>query len=271
MTGLVRFRGRPKLNAPNLLAAWPGIGDVATIVANYLKRKLDFKELGTVEASHFFDPVGVVVKNNLVEAPRFPQSVFYYWKNGSGGNDLILFLGEDQPAAKAYELANCILDTGLKFDARRVYTCAAAMTRIHHTESSRVWGVATSPPALEYLKGHLPEPAGNLHISGLNGLLLGVAKQRGIEGFCLLGEVPLYASRIPNPSAALAVTRELVKVLGIEIDLTELNMMALESRERIKQMAARAMEEYINLYTEPIWESGEEGGGEEEDDEEEEN
>ena len=263
MSGLVKLHARPKLNSPNMLAAWPGIGDVATIVANYLRRKLDFKELGTVEASNFFDPIGVLVKENVVEAPQFPQSNFYYWKNKGGGSDIILFISEDQPASKGYDLANCVLDIGLKFQVKRVYTCAAAMTRIHHTEPPRVWGVATSQQVTEDLKKYDLVQAGNLQIAGLNGLLLGVAKERDIEGICLLGEVPMYATRIQNPVAALAVLKVLTKILGIEIDLAELAGLAVEASERMKQMAAQAMEEYIDLFTEPIWERGEEEDEEE--------
>ena len=267
MKGLVKIHARPKLNSPVMLAAWPGIGNVATIVATYLKSKLDFKKLGELEASYFFDPIGVSVKDNVVEAPQFPQSDFYYWKNRAGGSDVILFIGEDQPTAKGYELANCVLDVGVRLQARRVYTCAAAMTRIHHTEQPRVWGVATSQEVADDLKKHNLVQASNMQIAGLNGLLLGVAKERSIEAICLLGEVPLYATRMQNPMAALAVLEVLVNILGIEVELDDLTQLAIETKERMKQMAAEAMGEYIDYFTEPIWERGEE---EEEDDDEEE-
>ncbi len=86
MDKLVKIFARPKLNSPVMLAAWPGIGNVSMIVAAYLQKKLDFKKLAEINAAHFFDPIGVVVKDNLVEAPNFPQSRFYYWKNETGGN-----------------------------------------------------------------------------------------------------------------------------------------------------------------------------------------
>ncbi|MFC2007819.1 PAC2 family protein [Chloroflexota bacterium] len=265
MTGLTRIHARPKLKSPNMLAAWPGVGDVAAIVASYLKTKLDFKKLGELEASYFFDPIGVLVKESVIEAPQFPQSDFYYWKNPGGGSDIILFIGEDQPAAKGYELANCVLDVGLRFQAKRVYTCAAAMTRIHHTETPRVWGVATNQQVTEDLRRLDLIRSNNLQIAGLNGLLLGVAKERDIEGICLLGEVPLYATRIQNPGAALAVLKVLAKVLEIEIDLAEMSILAVEAGERMKQVAAQAMEEYIDLYTEPIWERGDDDEEDEDD------
>ena len=257
MKGLVKLRARPKLNLPNMLAAWPGIGNVSIIVATYLKKSLDFKELGEVEAPHFFDPIGVLVKDSVVEAPQFPQSKFYYWKNTGKGSDIILFIGDDQPPSQAYELANCVIDVGLKFQAKRIYTCAAALTRIHHTEQPKAWGVATSQQVAEYLKEYDLLQKGNLQISGLNGLLLGVAKERGIDGVCLLGEVPMYATRIQNPMAALAILKVLTKILGIDISLAELAQLAEEMRERMKQVAAEAMGEYIDYFTEPIWEQGE--------------
>jgi len=258
MNDLVKLYARPRLKSPNMLATWPGVGNVSIIVASYLKRKLDFKELGEVEAFHFFDPIGVTVKDNVIEAPQFPQSKFYYRKNKGEGSDLILFIGEDQPSSKGYELANCVLDVGLRFQARRVYTCAAALTRIHHTEQPRVWGVATSQSVTEDLKKYDLVQRGNLQISGLNGLMLGVAKERDIEGICLLGEVPMYATRIQNPMAALAILKALTKMLDIEIDLAELAQLAMETKERMKQVAAEAMGEYIDYFTEPIWEQEEE-------------
>ena len=258
MNDLVKLYAKPKLNSPNMVAAWPGIANVSMLVATYLERKLDFKKLGEIEASHFFDPIGVVVRDNVVEAPQFPQSKLYYRKNEGGGSDTILFIGEDQPAAKGYELANCILDVAQGFQVKRIYTCAAALTRIHHTEQPKVWGAASSRQLTDTLKEYDLVQRGDLHISGLNGLLLGVAKERGVEGICLLGEVPVYATRVQNPMAALAILGVLTKMLDIEIDTSELAQLASETKEKMKQLAAEAMEEYIDLFTEPIWEQEEE-------------
>ncbi len=214
--------------------------------------------MGWIEPSYFFDPIGVLTRNSIIEEPQFPQSNFYYWKNKDGGSDLILFIGDSQPAAKAYEFANCVLDVADRFQVKRVYTCAAAVTHIHHSEQPKAWGVATKPEIVKDLDKYGLLQKGNLHISGLNGILLGVAKERNIDGICLLGEVPMYATRIQNPMAALAVLNVLNRMLGIKIDMDELNMQAVETRERLKQVTAQAMSEYIDFFTEPIWEQGDE-------------
>jgi len=268
MRDLIKINARPKLNSPNMLATWPGVGNVAVIIATYLTSKLNFKELAEIQPNMFFDPTGVIVEDSIIEAPQFPRSKFYYRKNpDKEKNDLILFLGDDQPASKGYELANCVLDVGLRFHMKRVYTCAAALTRIHHTEQPKVWGVGTNQELVQELKKLNLKQKGNLQIAGLNGLLLGVAKERGIEGMCLLGEVPVYASRMPNPMAALAVLKVLAKILEVEIDLVELARVAEETRDKMKQAAAEAMGQYIDYFTQPIWEHAQEEDGEGEEEE----
>ncbi len=252
--GLLKLYARPKLNSPVSLASWPGISNVSIICSTYLGRKLDFKRLAEVEPAYFFDPVGVVVKDNIVEEPQFPQSRFYYYKNKTGKNDIILFVGEDQPPGKGYDLGHLIVDFCKKMQVNRIYTLAAALTRIHHSEQSRVWGVATNPDLISELEKFDLLQKGELQIAGMNGLLLGVAKERNLDGICLLGEVPMYASRIQNPMAALAIVRVLTRVLDVNIDLAELEQIAEEAKERIKEAASEAMGEYIDYFTEPIWE-----------------
>jgi len=257
VTGPLKIRAHPKLTSPNMVAAWPGIANVSSIAVNYLRKRLEFKDLGEVVAPYFFDPIGVTVRDNVVEAPKFPQSRFYYWKNKPGKSDLILFIGDDQPAVKSYELANSVIDMAQRFKVERIYTCAAAMTRMHHTEMPRAWGVATTRQLTSELKRHDLMQRGNLQISGMNGLLLGVARERHVDAMCILGEVPSHASRIQNPMAALAILRVLTKMLDIKVDLFELEEISGQAKAQLKQMAAEAMGEYIDLFTEPIWEQGE--------------
>jgi len=270
MKNMVKKLARPKLNNPNLLAAWPGVGNVAIIITTYLTSKMNFKDLAVIEPASFFDPTGVLVEDSIIEAPQFPQSRFYYRKNDKKeGNDLILFIGDDQPANKSYALSHTILDVAESFHVQRTYTCAAALTRIHHTEQPKVWGVGTNARMVSELRKLNLKQKGNLQIAGLNGLLLGVAKERDMDGMCLLGEVPSYASRMPNPMAALAVLKVLAGMLDLELDLGELTKIAQETSEKMKQAAAEAMGQYIDYFTQPIWEQGQDEYGEDEDDYEE--
>ena len=61
---------------------------------------------------------------------------------------------------------------------------------------------------------------------------------------------------------ALDILEAILKNKG-EVGLADLAKMAVEAGERIKQVAAQAMEEYIDYFTEPIWERGDEEDEEE--------
>jgi len=242
----------------SMFASWPGIGDVSLTAARYLVEKLNAVEIGEIEAISFFEPMGITVKDNVVESPRFPESKFYYWQDGKGERGLVLFIGEEQPSSKGYELVNCVLDVAQRLKVKRVYSCAAAVTRIHHSEKPKVWGVATTPKLVSELNKYDVVLRGDLRVAGLNGLILGMAKERGIEGICLLGEVPSYATQIANPKASLAVLEVLTKMLGVEVDLIELSHLAEQVDEEMGRITKQATAQFIDQFTEPIWEQGEE-------------
>lgn len=249
---------QPRPRSCSMLASWPGIGDVSLTAAKYLVEKLNAAEIGEIEPVNFFEPVGVTVRDNLVESPRFPESKFYYWQYPKAGKGLVIFIGEEQPAFKGYELVNCVLDVAQRLRVSRVYSCAAAVTRVHHSEEMKVWGAATDSKLIEELRGHNVTLRGNLRIAGLNGLILGMAKEREMEGICLLGEVPSYATQIRNPKASLAVLGVLIKMLGITVDLAELVRLAERVDEEMDRIAKRVTAEFIDQFTEPIWEQDEE-------------
>jgi len=243
----------PKLVNPSLVAAWPGVGNVALIAVTYLKDKLKAKVLGELDPSGFFDLGGVFIKDNLIELPEFPQSTFYYWSSRGKGKDLIIFLSESQPAFGAYEYVGRVLDVAESFGIRRVYTLAAAVTE-HHPDEPRVLGAATSPELLNELKTHDVVLAGDFYVAGLNGLLLGAAKERDMEGICLLGETVKYAAKLANPRSSQAVLEVLTRLLEVKIDMSELKEFAEGTEKQLRQIGDEIRKEYLQHFTRPIWE-----------------
>src|SRR4030043_1782061 len=250
---ITKLHRHPRPRSCSMLASWPGIGDVSLTAARYIVEKLNAAEIGEIEAVNFFEPVGVTVRENVVESPRFPESKFYYWQYPKTSKGLVSFVGEEQPAFKGYELVNCVLDVAQRLKVSRVYSCAAAVTRVHHSEEMKVWGAATSSNLVDELGKHNVILRGGLRIAGLNGLILGMARERGMEGICWLGEVPAYATQITNPKASLAVLGVLIKMLGITLDLTELGHLAKRGDEEMDRIAKRVTAEFIEQFTEAFW------------------
>jgi proteasome assembly chaperone (PAC2) family protein len=261
------LRKEPKLERPTMIVGWPGIGNIGILAVDTLRQQVGAEEMGEIEPWDFFYPSKVRIRNGILAEMIFPSNKFYYKKLGD--RDLLFFVGEEQPSGrgrlyaegdKAYEMSNLVLDVAEKFGCRRVYTSGAAVALTHHILKPRVWAVATTrelvTEARSYvntiLMSHIEGRGSQGNITGLNGLLIGVARKRGIDGICLMGEIPDYLSRVPfpYPKASQSVLEVLGSIIGVSIDLSTLDEMAsqmesvidnvyqqfpAEIRERIEQ------------------------------------
>ena len=235
----------PQLGKPDLIASWPGIGNIGAIAINTLRGQLGAEEFGEIESWDFFYPRKVRIKAGVIEELEFPGNRFYYKRLEN--KDLLFFIGEEQPTdggrvyaegGKAYEMASLVLDVAQRFGCRRVYTSGAAVSLIHHTAKPRVWAVTSSEGLSREVKRHentilMSEIEGRGDqgsITGLNGLLLGLAKSRGFEAICLMGEIPDYLSGapFPCPKASKAVLEVLTKLLEVQIEYRGLDEMAFQ-------------------------------------------
>ena len=85
------------LNAPWLVAVWPGMGNVALAAGGYLLDQLDVFELPLPDLREFFDVDEALVREGVVRRGRFPRNRLYGYRDPSGRRDLLIFVGESQP------------------------------------------------------------------------------------------------------------------------------------------------------------------------------
>ena len=219
----VKFSKRPRLKNPYLVCAWPGMGEVAFKAAMYLVGQLKAEEFAEIPPEDFFYSTGSIVQEGMLNVPVFPYGKFYYWKNKAGENDLIIFISNAQPdLAKADDYSKRIIYVARGLKVKTIISFAAMPQAIDHTQQSKVWFTATSKEIINILMKHNFELLSEGQISGMNGLFLGIAKKEGFDGFCLLGEIPLYTIQIENPKASCAVLEALARILKIQIDFNSL-------------------------------------------------
>jgi len=248
----VKLYREPQLKDSVMFCGWPGIGNIGLVAVNTLRGILRAEELGEIEPFEFFEPQKVIIKDGLLQELQFPVSKFYFQKVNN--RDLMFFIGEQQPndgvsqyavGPKAYKMANLVLDTAQKFGCRRLYTSGAAVTHIHHTVKPRVWAVPNGPQMIGEIKNYtntvlmseVEERGGQGLITGLNGLLLGVAKERGIEAVCLMGEIPYYLQGTPwpYPKASRSVLEVFAGILETQFDLRRLDGLAQRIDRNIEE------------------------------------
>ncbi|MFA5005000.1 MAG: PAC2 family protein [Candidatus Omnitrophota bacterium] len=103
-------------------------------------------------------------------------------------------------------------------------------------QASKLWFAATNTQLRDILKKNNFSQLVEGQISGMNGLFLSLAKKAGLEGCCLLGEIPLYTIQIENPKASAVVLEGLARILGIRFDLAALNEQAVAMEEEINKL-----------------------------------
>jgi proteasome assembly chaperone (PAC2) family protein len=212
----IRLHIDVETDEPILLAGWPGMGNVGIGAVDFLRRQLQADPIGEIDMSDQFTPDAIVVEEGIAKLPEMPANSFSY----SSDNDLLFFMSEAQVSGPAaLTLTNMIVDLAEKMDVRRIFTCAAFAVPISYTEEARVLGVATEEDLRDSLTPHGAEILQQGIISGLNGLLLGVAGGRGIDSACLLATIPQYAMSLPNPRGSRAIVNTLATILGLDLDL----------------------------------------------------
>ena len=229
---------QPKLIKPWMVAVWPGMGHVAISGGYYLMAKLAMHGLAEFSPRELFDIEHVEVKAGLIKSGRLPRSRLFLWNDPRQERDLVVFIGEAQPPIGRYVFSRRLVEFAKELGVERVYTFAAMATQLHPEHAPRVFAAATSEGLLAELREQELEVLETGQISGLNGVLLGVAAEMGLHGACLLGEMPHLFAQLPFPAASLAVLQAFSRMAGIQIDLDELAQQAQEMGKRLGEILA---------------------------------
>jgi uncharacterized protein len=232
MLGL-KIHTLPKLNKPVMIAALPDMGNVAGIGMDFLVKKLKAKLFAEIYA---FWPPAVSYEQGLI---KYVQSSykFHYLQN----ENIVLFSGEFNPSdpRRLYELCYEVVDMAKKLKVSTLYSIGAALRQPSPAEP-KLFAATTTSKHLNLLK---KKKLGLLNmqgqITGFNGLVLGIAKEKQLDGICILGEID--NPNVIQPKSAKLILEKLLQVL----ELGPLDMKELEEEEKRKQFMEQQMS-YMN-------------------------
>jgi len=199
----------PKLEKPIFVQGLPGFGNVGKIATNLLIKFCSAKPFAELYSPSFPDYVSVNSKGIC----RLPRYEFYAAPMEK--NDFIIMTGDTQPSfddvVAHYMLCGEILDVVARQDCSFIVTIGGVPIT---EEKTQVYVAATSPGlAMEFMeKGAVIYSKGR--IVGATGLILGLAKERNIDGVCLLGATSGFKA---DRGAGFSVFKFLTKALGNEV------------------------------------------------------
>jgi proteasome assembly chaperone (PAC2) family protein len=221
----VKYYEKPQLDKPTMIAAWPGMGYLAKISADYLRRKIKAKLIAEIKYYH-----NVLVYNEgRAELAPIRHKIYY-----SKEHNLVICAGDAQPSIpeESLRLAQKITEIAKNLNVKLIYTIAAYPNEFY--DEPCVYGVYTDESLRKQLEAvgvKLLENEGA--INGLNGVMIGVAKQSGIEGVCLMGDIT-YAN-VPQHLSSKVVLEKLTEILKIDLDTEQLMIRAKKIDASIKK------------------------------------
>jgi hypothetical protein len=217
---------QPTLKSPHLICGFPGSGYVGKLAVDHMIQELQAKHLVDIYSSSF--PPQVMIKADGT-SDLMKNSIFW-WKGNN--TDLLLLTGDSQPATpdSEYALADEVLSIASQFGTEQVFTLAAYITGVF-VDKPKVFGTATHAEIVSTFASHSISPMDSGSITGMNGLIIGIAKLRNMKGTCLLGETSGY---VVDAKASKAVLETLLQIVKVSIDMTNLDKRAKDTETLIQ-------------------------------------
>lgn len=212
---------KPVFEKPVLVEGLPGFGNVGKLAVRLLVEFTRADVFAELYSPSFPDFVNVE-KDGVARPPHyeFSRAVF-------GKAEFLVLSGDVQPSredVKAhYQLCDDILDFAEQFGCKFLATMGGVP---QPRPAGEVYVAATSAKlAAETMeKGAVIYGSGR--VAGAAGLMLGLAKERGWEGVCLLGATTGLKS---DKNAAFNVFKFLMRLFGVEEGLNNRKQPSRES------------------------------------------
>ena len=217
----------PDVKKPIIIAAMQDMGNVGSIVIDFINESLKTKTFRTSKTSN---PTYVVDKGGYIELPN--ESWEYKYTD-----DLIIFgggKGQPQNKDELNYLCQDVINIAKKYSAKFIYTLGGFHTNRVFNNFPKTYITTTSIELTKQMQRlNVDTTPQKSIITGFNGLILGFAKMNLIQGIGMYGE--LNEPEIPQYRAAISIIKTLEKLTYRKFgDVSSLEIIAQEMERKFK-------------------------------------
>ena len=217
------------LQNATVIAGFPSIGLVSTIVANYMIDALGLKQIGALNSPHF--PTLSVVHTGEPLSP-----VRIYGGTLESGDKIAVFVSEFKPKPNLINaLSNAILNWVQKKKCNLLISPEGMVVEGKSSEGDNVvdaYAIGSTENARQTLQSKNIPQFKNGIIAGVSGVLLNKGKQTNFDVISILSEAhPNY----PDARAAASAINVIATVVGVKINVGPL----YDEAERIEKQLQR--------------------------------
>jgi proteasome assembly chaperone (PAC2) family protein len=237
----LRIHSRPELEKPVLLAAFRGWNDgaqAASLAAGYLAKTWDAEQFAEIDPEDFFDFQAtrphVSLEDGLTRRIEWPETGFYHARPEGLDRDVVLLLGIE-PNLRWRTFTELVIGLATELEVELMITLGALLADVPHTRPAPVKGSASDSELVERLGLSASRYEGP---TGIVGVLHDACREAGIPSASLWVAVPHYVSLTPSPRAAVALCERLGSLIGVDIDVDELEEAAQSYEEQVSEAVA---------------------------------
>ncbi|MEN6334357.1 MAG: PAC2 family protein [Phycisphaerales bacterium] len=242
----LRILGEASFRNPRLLmgfSGWMDGGDVSTGTIRVLIEKLHARRIaeidhrgfyiynfpGAMEVASLFRP-RCRIKKGVVREFAFPDNGFF----AAEGEDLVLFVGKE-PNMRWVEYGDCIFELCRRLGVKAAYFIGSVAGLVPHTRDPQFFcsvSDAQMKPRFESYGIKFSDYEGPASVVTY---LTTRAKEEGVEMVSLVATVPAYVQGA-NPKCVAAVTRRMAGMLGVRVDLDDIQATADDFERRLTEV-----------------------------------
>ncbi len=213
------------LHDATVIAGFPSIGLVSTIVANYLIDAFGLRQIGALNSPHF-PTLSVVHTGEPLSPVRIYAGIL------ETGEKIAVFVSEFKPKPNLINaLSNSILDWVQKKKCKLLMSPEGMVVEGKSSEAGNVvdaYAIGSTENARKTLQSKNIPQFKNGIIAGVSGVLLNIGKHENFDVISILSEAhPNY----PDARAAASAINVIATVVGVDINVGPL----YEEAERIEK------------------------------------
>ena len=251
-SGNVVFAEKPRLRQPYMvcgMGGWLDGGEAATGSVRYLIRKLEaivFADMPIAKFQVFQVPgqvslgPSIEIEDGIIKDYRLPENRFFYWVNPRSDHDLILFLGTE-PNMNWEEYAGSILDVAQEFGVATIYRLGGMLDNSPYMREPRTYCICSSPELKDEMDKYGVQYMSYAGPATFGTTLLHLCQTRGME----MASMTVGATCYPefnivisyDPKAIRALMRRLNHLLGLSLDLSDLDKEVWNLQDKLASVA----------------------------------
>jgi predicted ATP-grasp superfamily ATP-dependent carboligase len=236
MQPLIWDRRPAGLRAPAMVCAfqgWNDAGDAASSAVSFLASSLKARSFARIDSEEFYDfqanRPSIRFDEHQTREIEWPTVEIFEAQAPRAPRDLVLVQGVE-PSMRWRAFSTHLVDLAEALGVQVVVSLGALLGDVPHTRPVAMSGHASDAALLERLGIQASSYEGP---TGIVGVLHTACARAGLPAASLWAAVPHYVAAAANPKAALALLRRVEVLIGVSVDVTELEVAAADYERQV--------------------------------------